>query len=574
MVSAESISVVCSWNVCMFANSCTNTALEERRGNQGTEIEVFNEIISMCNIRILSRLRLLKTSRRAGKKSVKEVLQSAVDAIQRNQNVINRKSLSSLAEAFIAKVREVIKLVDAWTNHQIIGRLGNIVDGVFELSKVGRLRGLMDVIPNNDMQPSLRESLLNMISKVSRYRQAARLLYRTAKRFPITRRMKAVVVNLPEEAFKRIPIEDYNPMLQSAVSRISPKHGKEVVFNRIHRLLKNDDVKPTSKFHKQVRKTMAEAKFHAEIQLIYYHELKTSHRTAPRVICSCKDACFLCNCFIGMYGDVYMPRCHGRLYPAWRLPRLPQSRVMEKDFNRVLEIRIRESLQQLLSRGKKVDYPNPCESTLLTLPSSATTVTLSKCQEEKRSDIQSPLKCNIPQKNSSVETHSNGPTPSPLPDQNIRSLSLPKVVANSPDIYMHLNRSIPPSHSTLSSTSTFTDDYHMSQGLALEKHIQANCSSPFYIAGGQLEVQIENSVPSISSTSLPLSYSIEWLTTGDTEKMRDHSLICADTLATSDISYSLDVERTLYIAARGSILKIVFHPPPIDTDLNRVEERE
>jgi hypothetical protein len=101
----------------------------------------------------------------------------------------------------------------------------------------------------------------------------------------------------------------------------------------------------------------------------------------------------------------------------------------------------------------------------------------------------------------------------------------------------------------------------MSQGLTLSDYIKANDSSPFYIAG-QLEIQIENSVlpvlPSISNTSYPLSYSIEWLTTDDTEKLGDYSLIDADALVTGDMIYSLDVEKTLYIAARGSILKIIF----------------
>lgn len=40
----------------------------------------------------------------------------------------------------------------------------------------------------------------------------------------------------------------------------------------------------------------------------------------PRVICSSKSACFLCDLFIQLHGQYYVPRTHGVLYEKWTLP--------------------------------------------------------------------------------------------------------------------------------------------------------------------------------------------------------------------------------------------------------------
>jgi hypothetical protein len=75
-----------------------------------------------------------------------------------------------------------------------------------------------------------------------------------------------------------------------------------------------------------------------------------------------------------MYGKIHTPRCHGRLYPGWRLPFSPRLKEIEQRFNRELANHIRNSLTTLLSRRKKTVYPDPPESTLLTLPVSASTL--------------------------------------------------------------------------------------------------------------------------------------------------------------------------------------------------------
>lgn len=60
-------------------------------------------------------------------------------------------------------------------------------------------------------------------------------------------------------------------------------------------------------------------KVHAEIQLLLFYELHPE-KCKPRVICSSKSACYLCNLFVRLHGHFYMPRCHGVLYEKWTLP--------------------------------------------------------------------------------------------------------------------------------------------------------------------------------------------------------------------------------------------------------------
>ncbi|KAK9433830.1 hypothetical protein V1505DRAFT_362265 [Lipomyces doorenjongii] len=110
-----------------------------------------------------------------------------------------------------------MKLIASWSKHQMPARLGDLVDGVYRLWQVGDLRALLDTIPNRDMDPTLRQSLLNIISKVARYRETARVLYGTAKKFPLARQMKVVLVDLPQEAFYRVPANEYSPVLATNV---------------------------------------------------------------------------------------------------------------------------------------------------------------------------------------------------------------------------------------------------------------------------------------------------------------------------------------------------------------------
>ena len=80
-------------------------------------------------------------------------------------------------------------------------------------------------------------------------------------------------------------------------------------------------------------------KIHAEIQLVFFYEQRTDIRR-PRVICSSKSACFLCNLFIRLHGKFVMAKTHGVLYSKWTLPDindLSLSRKARQDMNRLTD---------------------------------------------------------------------------------------------------------------------------------------------------------------------------------------------------------------------------------------------
>ncbi|KAH8585628.1 hypothetical protein B0O99DRAFT_657209 [Bisporella sp. PMI_857] len=320
-------------------------ALLSRVSDDGTlvvEDQVFAAIISMCSVRILCRLRFISNSRNTPRQPIKGLLQAAISSIRwLEKETVQDTGLLLLSRFFVESTKEAIKLVDAWAKHRTPARLVELVEGVYRLSRVGELQDLLSTIPNQIMGPASRKNLFNIISKVARYREAARFLYRTAKKIPLP-------------ASKRIPENSGQPMysdLPSTVSRISALHQPWNV-GQVCRLLDLSEVEANDLFARRTRKTLKDAKIHAEIQLLFYCELEAS-MLPHRVVCSTKDACFLCNAFIRMYGKIYTPRCIGRLYPGWRLPSSPRLKEMEQRFNMELANHIRNSLTTLLSRQQK-----------------------------------------------------------------------------------------------------------------------------------------------------------------------------------------------------------------------------
>ncbi|KAI0885999.1 uncharacterized protein GGS22DRAFT_159567 [Annulohypoxylon maeteangense] len=325
----------------------------------------------MCRGRIIHRLRF------AGQRqSIKTTLQTAFYYLKHAEpwKIRNQEGLIT-RNSFIKRAREVLKLVDSWVKHQTDAELEGLVEGIRCLRQVGHLETLIEEIPDNVMQPNLRDSLINMISKVARYRDAARFLYRIGKTIPLTRKMRAVIVQWPKAAFARPTNSQYFPNLDTTISLVEGLQSNEKGLKRICLLLNADEKaesrrltreKARDKFTTQTYRTLREAKIHAEIQLLYHCELNIPHNRLPRVVCSSKDACWLCNEFILLYEKIHTPKSHGRLYPGWRLPVFENDDLADR-YNLRLQNTFKKSLKTLFSGKKKTLHPYPNESTLLTL---------------------------------------------------------------------------------------------------------------------------------------------------------------------------------------------------------------
>ncbi len=123
-----------------------------------------------------------------------------------------------------------------------------------------------------------------------------------------------------------------------------------------------------SGFREQMAGISERGKVHAEIQLVFFYELYP-RGLRPRIICSSKSACYLCNLFIRLHDQFMVPRTHGRLYEKWILPDWLESVSAERrqrlcvivtQFNAVIEDKIR-----VVSTGKSMPFIHPNESVLV-----------------------------------------------------------------------------------------------------------------------------------------------------------------------------------------------------------------
>jgi hypothetical protein len=144
--------------------------------------------------------------------------------------------------------------------------------------------------------------------------------------------------------------------------------------------LKLDQAAAHTRYEK-AQKALSASKIHAEIQIVAFCEMN-AQKLFPRVVSSSKDACFLCDTFIQLYGRMHTPRAHGRLYPGWRLPRLPEFGALQQRFNERLDESLRHDISVGLAQGKLPIHPDPNESNLLTLSDSLTTVNLPELVSE------------------------------------------------------------------------------------------------------------------------------------------------------------------------------------------------
>ncbi|PIG79385.1 hypothetical protein AARAC_007629 [Aspergillus arachidicola] len=466
------------------------------------EKALFTNIVDMCSLRILYRLGL-RASRKQTKKSkkpIKEILQNVIrSAKQVAEKPDASESLQAATRRFRYKAREVASLIDSWQGHQTVARLGDLVKGIAQLHQVNQLSDLVNEIPAPELQNEAKKSFLNTIGKVSRYAEAPRILRRIAKRFRVARYMTAVPVNLPKEAFCIPTNGTYVPDIGSSVARIDHQYSDRKRLNRVYHLLGYTEAQSASLFSGQVLRTLREARIHAEIQLVIYCELQRP-TLFPRVVCSSKDACFLCSTFISLHKQIHTPRCHGRLYPGWRLPSVPQVKELEERFNKTLENSIKESLSMLFARQRKTTYPPPNESTLLTIPISETT----KSDLTQLDLWQLPCERSIQLRSQMTDQphkapESGNPSYASIPcgaacEGSTTDLEFPSIVeGQDPD-------------------SKIISKQELSQGIVLHNSIDPGGSSACYIAG-PIKLTIEY------ATGLEgIKYSVEWLTA---EEMKD-----------------------------------------------------
>jgi len=474
-------------------------------------------------------------------------------------------------ELFRERAKEIIRLADSWDKHQTPVELENLVEGIHRLKQTEGFQALLKSIPNRAMSPSARQNLANIIKKVSRYRESARYLYRTARKIPIVRRARIVVIDLPKEAFCQIS-NNHTACLASAITRIGTDHRKPSL-GYLNSLLSPSNLELNDQFADQTVKSLSKAKIHAEVQLVLYYELRAS-RLPPRVVCSSKDACFLCNTFITMHGKMHTPRCHGRLYPGWRLPSMSQFSDLQLRLNESLEEQIKKSLQELLVRKEKTRYPCPNESTVLTLQVSTSTlrttsalvetipvtatesavnVTVRSCTEFRSAQNQDSAATSENEKDATSVLEFEHSMVTPRGDET-EALEMAKTTTVSTSQCESLSTS---------DNITAHETQMLVQGIAHTDCVDSKRGPQFYPAGA-LEIHME-STEEESAESSPdrenskIAYSIEWLSVDAAKEfVKDHAETAVDVEAMQcQTSCEMDYHNNVVIMARGDVVRIM-----------------
>jgi hypothetical protein len=529
----------------------------------------------MCSPRILCRLRLAVGKNKTPKQPIKNVLEDALRYLrQLGNDELDHLPVSS----FVERAKDVIKLVDSWVKHQTQPELENLIEGIYRLKKIQSLQTLIGRIPNRAMDPSSRQNLINIVSKVSRYREAARFLYRTSRKFPIVRRMTTTIVNLPREAFTRSSGGGHTPQLRSAVARTDHLwHGPR--FDYLCRLLNTTYPQLNDQFALQTKKTLDKAKIHAEIQLIFHYEMNPSELPA-RVICSSKDACYLCNAFITMHGKMHMPRSHGRLYPGWRLPLIASLSDLSVRFNTELEHFIVASLKTIFSRKKKTAYPDPNESTLLSLALSTSTLRTLALSEatgrnsrSTRSHIASdiagsrdhvaPSKIQTPPLSSNDESSSIISALSSESGMSVAERDSPKP-AQSDSIETQVSpkdlclRGPSPNKTTTGLDLQLVQDTLRADSIIVARESKSYSAGPLEIS---IEYTADDTKSSVPESGLETFYNIKWLSREEASGLLESNIaavVDVEALREQEtVALEIDSQGGLLVMARGTLVRIV-----------------
>jgi hypothetical protein len=172
------------------------------------------------------------------------------------------------------------------------------------------------ILGSSGLSPATVTNLISPIIKLGRYSVGARFLIRAAEELSIFTNIEISVIKLPPIPGLLIAeSETFVPEVLNGMFASEIENAAAITKARLERKY------PTNPIANGVFSDISSTKFvvHAEIQLLFYYELQPTE-LAPRLICSSKKACFLCNLFLKLHGKFITPSSHGRLYKKWTFP--------------------------------------------------------------------------------------------------------------------------------------------------------------------------------------------------------------------------------------------------------------
>ena len=217
------------------------------------------------------------------------------------------------------------------------------------------INGLIIMLRNlQPVNPSLKAYLPEALRKLSRYCGVAQNLTSAARSPKYLLFQKITVLAVERHSIGVEALMSGLASFDDATSRIVNSSVNGLQFSQQDRNL--------ARTKYQSRMFRCETRW----KVLLFYELNLTIRP-PRIICSSKSACYLCNLFFQIHGQFQIPRTHGRIYDKWILPLWPleQSHVIDKlapvvlRFNEALRSKIVELMRQ---RKARLSHPN--ESTI------------------------------------------------------------------------------------------------------------------------------------------------------------------------------------------------------------------
>ena len=324
----------------------------------------FTYIVSTDKARILSRLRsrhASRTRKTSGKASLPLLLFHTINGTSAFVGGKAGKSRTAEIRSQCKKLRNTFEKLEKAEDNNDLASSVELLKSIIVLACEFDIDGLIAMLQNfQALNPSLRAYLPEALRKIGRYYEVAQdlagasrntkyLLFQNITVLPVERNstgVEALISGLAsfEDTMSRMANSGVNSLQFSQADRNSARTKYQ---DRM--------------FHCETR-----WKVHAEVQLLLFYELNPMIQP-PRVICSSKSACYLCNLFFRIHGQFQIPRTHSRIYDKWILPFWPPEQLDMIDKLSPVILRFNEALRRKIVevlRQKKARLSHPNESTI------------------------------------------------------------------------------------------------------------------------------------------------------------------------------------------------------------------
>ncbi|VBB72096.1 Putative protein of unknown function [Podospora comata] len=359
-----------------------------------THDQTLTAILDMSQPRLLSRLGV----QRAGIKKASKDKSFFGSPIQQIINAVSQykytKKVEAEARRFIKLAGELLTHLEQLKTCKVAALTACFKRITYTSSQLIASIKFDKLFSTLNINPLMKTGFVTRLGKIARYYESSHFLVQLAKRSILFDHTEVTTIKLNEEAFLRVPNSETIHRLSECLSRCHPGAPLPLNINKICQKVKTDPTTANAVFGKETRKILADSKVHAEVQIVAYYGLHPVARK-PRVICSNKDACYMCNLFIQVHGMYYVPKSHGRLYTGWRVPPISSLSDAHAQLDKALQNKIRDVVQEFKDFGdrERVLDLNQNESTIFpftTLMSSLEAISLPVAKPPQAGQVQKP----------------------------------------------------------------------------------------------------------------------------------------------------------------------------------------